>query len=58
MKGVQLENDHGKLDASKPFYPFGPVPGPGSAFYIGAQEALAKQVTSAKLIPLKQILYS
>ncbi len=49
MKNVNLENDHGKLDASKPFFPFGPVPKIGSSFYIGADEALQKKVTAASL---------
>ena len=49
MMDVDLENDHGKIDPSKPFYPFGPAPKIGSSFYIGAEEALNKNVTSAKL---------
>jgi len=49
MKDVLLENDHGRLDPSKPFLPFGPQPSAGSSFYIGAEEALAKRVTSAVL---------
>ncbi|NJM38577.1 MAG: hypothetical protein HC845_12355 [Akkermansiaceae bacterium] len=49
MKNVKLESDHGKLDASKPFYPFGPTPKIGSSFYIGADEALQKKVTAASM---------
>jgi hypothetical protein len=49
MKDLDLENDHGKIDPSKPFYPFGPVPRVGSSFYLGAEEALNKNVTSAGL---------
>jgi Baseplate J-like protein len=49
MKDVDLENDHGKIDPSKPFYPFGPLPQQGSSFYIGAEEALHKSVTAATL---------
>ncbi len=49
MKDVLLENDHGRLDPSKPFLPFGPQPRAGSSFYIGAEEALAKRVDSAVL---------
>jgi hypothetical protein len=49
MKDLLLENDHGRLDPSKPFLPFGPQPRAGSSFYIGAEEALAKRVTSAVL---------
>lgn len=49
MKDVLLENDFGRLDPSKPFLPFGPQPRAGSAFYIGAEEALAKRVKSAVL---------
>ncbi|MES2922824.1 MAG: baseplate J/gp47 family protein [Verrucomicrobiota bacterium] len=49
MKDVKLENDHGRLDPSKPFLPFGPQPRAGSSFYIGAEEALAKRVNAAVL---------
>lgn len=45
MQDVVLENDLGRLDGSKPFYPFGPQPVRDSKFYIGCQEALNKPWT-------------
>ena len=42
MQELILENDLGKLDASKPFLPFGPLPVRDSKLYIGCQEALNK----------------
>lgn len=49
MKNVIVENDHGRLDPSKPFHPFGPQPKAGSSFYIGAEEALSKKLEAAVL---------
>lgn len=45
MQDLLLENDLGRLDASKPFFPFGPQPVRDSKFYIGCQEALNKPWT-------------
>lgn len=42
VKDLNLENDQGKLDGSKPFYPFGTVPAKGSNFYIGSAEIFQK----------------
>ena len=44
MQDLVLHNDHGPLDAAKPFLPFGPRPKKGSTFYIGSHEALSKQL--------------
>jgi hypothetical protein len=41
---LKLENDHGVLDAKKPFQPFGPLPKVGSAFYVGYEEVLHKKL--------------
>jgi hypothetical protein len=49
MKDLVLENDFGRLDPAKAFLPFGPTPRVGSSFYINAEEALTKDVTSVKL---------
>ncbi len=43
MQNLIIENDLGRLDASKPFHAFGPQPVKGSNLYIGCQEALNKQ---------------
>lgn len=45
IRSLALENDQGSLDSKKAFLPFGPLPGPGSRFLIGCEEALSKQVT-------------
>ena len=42
-KDIAVENDQGKLDPSKPFYPFGSIPKRGSGFYIGSSEIFQKQ---------------
>jgi hypothetical protein len=42
IENLDLENDSGKLDASKPFMPFGPSPAAGSNFYVGCSEAFLK----------------
>ncbi|MDQ8180558.1 baseplate J/gp47 family protein [Pelagicoccus sp. SDUM812005] len=49
MRDLTLENDHGRLDPSKPFLPFGPTPKPASSFYIATEEARHKPVTDATL---------
>lgn len=41
---LQLENDLGRLNADKPFMPFGPQPAVGSSFYIGSPETFAKRL--------------
>ena len=41
-KDLSLENDNGKLDPSKPFFPFGPTPGKGSNFFVGSAEIFQK----------------
>jgi hypothetical protein len=45
-KSLTLENDLGKINAEKPFMPFGPVPVVGSKFYVGCEEALNKTLES------------
>jgi hypothetical protein len=45
-KSLILENDLGKLNAEKPFMPFGPVPVVGSTLYVGCEEALNKTLES------------
>ena len=49
MQELILENDLGKLDASKPFLPFGPLPIKDSKLYIGCQEALNKPWNSVTI---------
>ena len=49
MEELDLENDSGKLDASKPFMPFGPTPATGSNFYVGCPEAFGKGLVKFSL---------
>lgn len=49
MKDVILENDQGRIDPSKPFYPFGVQPGINSQFYVGSAEVLSKKWKNLKL---------
>jgi len=46
VKNLVLQNDQSKLDASKPFQPFGNRPVISSGFYIGSQEVFSKALTS------------
>lgn len=48
-KDLALENDNGKLDPSKPFFPFGPVPVKGSNFFVGSTEIFQKEWQEIKL---------
>lgn len=50
MQELILENDLGRLDASKPFLPFGPQPVKESKLYIGYQEALNKPWTKISIV--------
>ena len=48
-KDLTLENDNGKLDPSKPFFPFGPLPGKKSNFFVGSAEIFQKEWTNIDL---------
>ena len=48
-KTLTLENDLGKVNAEKPFMPFGPTPVVGSTLYVGCAEALNKTLESVKV---------
>ena len=41
-RNVTVQNDFGKMDASKPFLPFGSIPRNGSSFILGCPEFLNK----------------
>ncbi|WP_378176261.1 phage baseplate protein [Aquimarina sp. SS2-1] len=49
IQDIVVESDLGALDASKPFYPFGPQPVKGGNFFIGIPEALDKKWTKVSL---------
>lgn len=44
LTALVLENDFGKINAKKPFQPFGPQPVVGSRFMVGCDEALSKRL--------------
>ncbi|MCP4432950.1 MAG: hypothetical protein GY806_18410 [Gammaproteobacteria bacterium] len=46
VKNILTYNQHGQLDPSKPFQPFGPVPGNGAYFIIGNYEIAQKRLTA------------
>lgn len=52
IKTIQLENDNGNLNASKPFYPFSTIPMEGSNFYFKHDESLSKnwEILNAKIV--------
>jgi len=49
LKNLQLSNDFGVLDASKPFMPFGTRPTAGNRLVIGNKEIFSKKNASLKL---------
>ncbi len=48
-KDLMVENDQSRLDPSKPFHPFGPLPKIDSSFYIGSNELFLKDWQEVKL---------
>ena len=44
LKTLQAHNNHGQLDPSKPFLPFGPLPSTNSFFVVGAYEIAIKNI--------------
>ncbi|MBT8440464.1 MAG: hypothetical protein KJO91_12100, partial [Gammaproteobacteria bacterium] len=49
VKNLQAYNHHGQLDPSKPFQPFGPLPGGNSYFIFGNYELARKQLLELKI---------
>ncbi len=49
MKKLLLHNNVGAVDSNSPFYPFGPVPKPGSFLVIGNNEVFQKQLDNLKI---------
>lgn len=49
VKNLQAYNHHGQLDPSKPFQPFGPLPGSNSYFIFGHYELARKQLLELKI---------
>lgn len=46
VKNLVLQNDDGKIDASKPFKLFGDFPDAGASFIIGSKEIFQKELSS------------
>jgi hypothetical protein len=49
LKSISLANESGKIDLSKPFQPFGPIPALNSYFIISNFELSKKQITALEL---------
>ena len=49
VKDLQAYNHHGPLDPSKPFQPFGPLPGSNAYFIFGNYELARKQLLELKI---------
>lgn len=49
MTNFIVQNDHTKLDPTKPFMPFTNLPSVGSNFYIGSEEIFRKKIDSLTL---------
>lgn len=55
-RDMALSGTTGPLDASKPFFPFGPAPGGGSVFVIGDKEVFQKESTISLKINWKDVM--
>ena len=44
LKTLAISNDFGPIDASKPYQPFGSLPGAGSSLVIGSKEVFQKNI--------------
>jgi hypothetical protein len=49
VKNILSYNQHGQLDTSRPFQPFGPIPGLNSYLVFGSYELAKKPVTELKV---------
>lgn len=49
LTDIIAHNQHGQLDPSKPFHPFGPIPTLNSKFIFGSHEVALKKVTALSL---------
>jgi hypothetical protein len=49
VKNMQAYNQHGQLDPSKPFQPFGPLPGSNAYLIFGNYELARKQLLELKI---------
>lgn len=49
IENLEIENDQGKLNPSKPFYPFGTQPTKGADFFIAYPELIGKKLNSVSV---------
>lgn len=49
IENLEIENDQGKLNASKPFYPFGTQPTKGADFFIAYPELIGKKLSNIRV---------
>lgn len=49
LKSLVVSNDFGPVDTSKPFQPFGALPGAGSALIIGSKEVFQKNLSEGSI---------
>ena len=49
LKNILIHNNHGQLDPSKPFHPFGPLPSNNSYFIFGNYELAKKKLAELNL---------
>ena len=52
LRTLALSNDHGPVDASKPFLAFGATPVAGSSLVIGSKEVFQKNPSWVQLLPV------
>ncbi|MCF0048666.1 hypothetical protein LXM25_01275 [Dyadobacter sp. LJ53] len=55
LKNVIIQNEQGVQPADSPFYPFTPLPTPGSPLYIGNEEMFNKPISDFAVVPEWQI---
>ncbi|SKB72193.1 hypothetical protein [Dyadobacter psychrophilus] len=55
LKNVIIQNEQGVQPADSPFYPFTPLPTPGSPLYIGNEEMFNKRILDFDIVPDWQI---
>lgn len=49
VRSLLLQNDYSRLDPTKPFLPFGAVPGVGDSLYVGHQEIFRHRIKEMRL---------
>lgn len=58
VRNLQLSNNTGSVDASKPFKPYGEFPDSDALFYIGSKEIFQKSLTEIQFVFGEKIPYN